>query len=430
MEGIKLEMSKISKINILSKQFSYLQPWIIWFIAGLFYMYEFVHRVSPNVMVPELMREFSVSGQALGNLSAYYYYAYAIAQIPVGILLDRYSSRYLLMLAAFIIAAGSFIFAGTENIQVANFARALIGIGSAFSFVACIRLAANWFLKENLGLIIGLTNLLGVAGAIFAGKPLAIFVENNSWRDCISYLGFIGAAFIFVIWITIRDKQKQRPAIRISTNEESFSIKTQLSALVRIKQIWIIAIFGSLMVAPIASYAELWGVSFLVQKYSLAKPIAAEIVAFTFVGIAFGGPINGWISDIIGKRKIVMLIGALGALSSLTATIFLDSISKLDLVLLHICFGFFTSSMLLCFSLNSKLVSINVRGTVIGFTNTIIMGVSVLFQPLIGFLLDKLNGNLPNVYLASTYKQALSPLLMCLVIACLLLFFIKEKNVN
>lgn len=401
--------------------------WSIWLTAGLFYTYEFVHRVAPNVMVPELMQEFGVSGQSLGNLSAFYYYAYAIAQIPVGLLLDRYSTRYLLVLAASLIAMGSFIFSETNNIYFANFSRIIVGIGSAFSFVACIRLAANWFIKKKLGLVIGLTNLLGVAGAVIAGRPLAHLIESRGWRDSINYLGLIGIGFIFLLWAVIRDRPKTSNH-RKSTTRKTLKLKTQFKTLIKTPQIWFIALFGSFMVAPIASYAELWGVSFLIQKYSFVKPEAAQVVAFTFIGIAIGGPINGWISDLFNKRKPIMLFGAIGALLSFSAIIFVSNLSFLYITILHIIFGFFTSSMLLCFSLNSEIVDIKVRGTVIGFTNTLIMGISVLFQPLIGYLLDCANLGNNNLYSISSYKQAFLPLIVCLISALLILVFIKEQK--
>ena len=241
--------------------------WVVWLTAGLFYMYEFIHRVSPNVMVPELMLDFKVSWQTLGNLSAYYYYAYALAQIPVGIMLDRYSTRYLLMFAALLIAIGSFTFAKTDSIHLANLSRVTIGLGSAFSFVACIRLAANWFFKQKLGLVIGLTNLLGVLGAVIAGRPLAHLVDKVGWRESIDYLGVIGVIFIFLIWAIVRDKPTYtksltaNAALNKSENSNSsnssnssnnikrksqptpnidLKISRQLKLLTRNKQVWFI----------------------------------------------------------------------------------------------------------------------------------------------------------------------------------------------
>ena len=73
-----------------------MRAWLIWVVAALFYAYEFFIRISPAVMVNSLMHSFALDAAALGSLSAFYYYAYACMQIPVGMLLDRYGIRRLL----------------------------------------------------------------------------------------------------------------------------------------------------------------------------------------------------------------------------------------------------------------------------------------------------------------------------------------------
>ncbi|MCW5752751.1 MAG: MFS transporter, partial [Alphaproteobacteria bacterium] len=87
------------------------RPWAAWALGSLFFCYGFFHRVSPSVMVEDLMRDFAVGGAILGNLSAFYFYAYASLQIPVGLLLDRHGPRRLLTGAALLCAAGSLVFA-------------------------------------------------------------------------------------------------------------------------------------------------------------------------------------------------------------------------------------------------------------------------------------------------------------------------------
>ena len=77
-----------------------LYPWLVWGVAASFFFYKYVLQVFPSVMNPDLMRAFHISGAGLGNLAAYYFYAYLIMQIPVGILLDRYSPKLLTLFAA------------------------------------------------------------------------------------------------------------------------------------------------------------------------------------------------------------------------------------------------------------------------------------------------------------------------------------------
>jgi MFS family permease len=87
------------------------RAWLVWGLGAAFYAYGFFQRVAPAVMVDDLMRDFALGAVLLGSLSAAYFYAYAAVQIPVGILLDRFGPRPLLLGATLLAAAGSVLFA-------------------------------------------------------------------------------------------------------------------------------------------------------------------------------------------------------------------------------------------------------------------------------------------------------------------------------
>lgn len=68
-------------------------PWFMWSLGALFFCYGFFQRVVPSVMISDLMRDFGVGAAILGNLSAFYFYAYAAMQLPVGVLVDNWGPR-------------------------------------------------------------------------------------------------------------------------------------------------------------------------------------------------------------------------------------------------------------------------------------------------------------------------------------------------
>jgi MFS family permease len=69
--------------------------WSVWGVAAVFYLTGFYQRVSPAVMTSELMHSFGIGARALGDLSAFYFYAYVAMQIPTGILVDSWGARKL-----------------------------------------------------------------------------------------------------------------------------------------------------------------------------------------------------------------------------------------------------------------------------------------------------------------------------------------------
>ncbi len=103
----------------------YISPWIIWAGCRRFFFCEYFARVAPGVMVPELMRDLSVTAFGLGSLSAFFYYAYISMQLPVGMLVDRYGPHKLLTIMALICGLGTFVFSKAHSIYLADLGRLL-----------------------------------------------------------------------------------------------------------------------------------------------------------------------------------------------------------------------------------------------------------------------------------------------------------------
>jgi len=405
--------------------------WLVWVLAATFYAYEFFIRITPNVMSQTLMRSFAVDAVVLSNLSVFYYYAYASMQVPVGLVLDRFGVRYALSFAAFMVSIGCYLFATTTHIAVAEFSRILMGVGSAFAFVGCLKLGGNWFPPQRFAMIVGLTNMLGVLGAVAGEGPLALVVKWLGWRETIYVAAFVGAALFGLILLIVRDKPKEP----IGEQEKEVELNWQnvgkaCLRLLKSRQTWLVSLYAGLMVAPISAFAELWSVQFLKQELHVVRAEAATLSSVIFVGIAIGGPLNGWFSGFIKKRKPVMFAGVVGAFLSLIFILFLHTSSVWLTGVMLFFFGFFSSSMLMAFAINVEINAVLISGVVVGFTNMLVMAGGSVFQPFTSFILDKYWGGIyekgARVFSMHDYHFALGTLLFCQILAFVLLFFIKE----
>jgi predicted MFS family arabinose efflux permease len=384
----------------------------IWFIAALYYAYEFFLRISPQVMIPELTATFNINAAMIGWLSAFYYYAYASLQIPAGLLLDRFGVRKLLSVSALIVALSTFMLSKTDSLTVVLAARVLIGAGSAMAFISCLKIARAWFPPTMVPFIIGITNTLGVMGAIIGAAPLAYFVAHTGWRESFWIAGWTGLILAVAILLFV----KSPPCSTQCFKDDRKQFLQELKQVFREKNTWLIAVIAALMVAPVSAFTELWSVPFLMQMHQITRESAALLSSIMFIGIAIGGPFYGLMTRFI-STTMALKIGVSIAFLSLLSIIYLPLHSIFLLSFFLFCFGFSTASMLLCFALNAQIHRFSQTGVAVGLTNTLVMGGGALFQPLIGFLLDKgADSHFMNISNAG-FQHALSILLLCQLIA-------------
>lgn len=416
-------------------RFSKYLPFFMWAIVAIFYLYENILQVSPSVMVPDLMRALHVDAETLGNISAFYFYAYAAMQIPVGLLFDRFGPRFLVSAGLVSCALGAFLFGDAHIVIQAEAGRFLIGLGGAFAAVGCLAIAANWFSYKHFALLAGMTITVGFTGAVIGESPLAAVVLKWGWRHSMFALFIIGLLLATIAAVFINDNPRA-----IASSEESpegyqtsDSIKQVLQGLktiINCKGSWLLVIYGGLMFAPTSIFGALWGVPFLEQAHHLSRANAAGCISMLYVGYMIGAPLCGYISNRLGRRKTLMSLGSLAACLCMLAILYLPALSLFDLSLLIFAFGLSSSGFLLAFSVIKEINSPKISGTALGYMNMFNMIGGAAGQPLVGFILDKLwTGHMTNGarhYSVSNFHYALAALPIMLGASMLLTPFIRE----
>lgn len=355
-------------------------PYIAWALGAAFFCYAFFQRVSPSIMVEDLMREFAVSAAVLGNLSAFYLYAYAGLQIPVGVLMDRLGPRRLMTVAALASAAGALLFATSGSIGGGYVGRALIGAGCAFSWVGVLTIATQWLPPARFALLAGLAQMLGMAGGVFGQAPLALAVEAMGWRATLGAIGAAGLVLAAGIWFGVRD--------RPHAENRAVGVGGSLGVVLRTRETWIAAAFGLAMTGPMLAFGALWAVPYLQAAYGLERASAAGLASLIFVGWALAAPLIGFLADRMRRLKAQMI--AFGSLAVLTLVLLLyvpglPLAAVAALIALH---GAAASCMHLCFVVAKDHVPPGMSSSAMGVVNMAVVGSGALFQPLIGILLD------------------------------------------
>ncbi len=399
--------------------------------GALFYMYQYIIRVSPNVMNDELLANFVIDSAGLGVLLAAYNLSYSSMQIPLGITMDRLGVRFFLFAACLLCSIACFVFGNTTNPIIGGGARFLMGMGSACGLIGTIKLGTIWLEPKHVAKVTGVTILMGTLGAALGGAPLEVVLNKLGFERTMELLGFIGIVVSVLIYFFVSNKP------RIDHHEEITDIYANqhplkdVILLVKNRQAWLLAIYGMLMYLPITVIGVAWGVSFVQSVADVNEVIAGSVVSTMFFGAAFGSPIFAYFSDFIKNRRLPMIFGAIITTIIWSIILFIE----MPLYMLYILFfvaGFTYTAKCLSFAGICETMPLKMSGVSIAFVNMVVMSAPLIFFPIIGFLLDfnwsgQLMNNIP-FYTPNDYRFALMVLPISLGISAIIIFFIKETH--
>ncbi len=417
-------------------------PWIIWSIAGLFYFYEIILRMVPGIMTGELMREFHITATQLGVFTAAYYLSYTLMQIPAGLIVDRFSIRHTMLVAILLCISGFLIVHVSRLLGFAEAGRFIIGLGSAFAYISALKAASIWLSKKHFGLASCIVDSLGMIGGVFTDIVLVRMNIGSGYQSSIIFLlitGLVVAGLIFFIFRSAPPHHHGRFGDHTIIRDKTHVID-KLKLIVKNPQMWLIGIVGCLFYLPSSVIGDVWGLPYLRTVYHFSVKESAMLMATLFAGWTLVGPFLGALSDKLERRCLPIKISLLIDAILFSIIIFAPLLTKhlLPHSVLYVMFfliGVVTGTHPLVFALAKENFPLKIAGTVIAATNTLIMLGGLLFQPLVGFLLDfsshgegHYGGHFGAHYTASDYSFALSIIPISLIISIFIMFFVKETG--
>ncbi len=402
------------------------KSYLIYTLAVLFLFYEMALQVSPSVMTHQLMKDLQIDAASLGVMAAFYFYSYTLMQIPAGLLFDRFNPRILITSAIIICLLGALFFGNTHTLAFASLGRFLMGIGSAFAFIGVLVVASRWFPRKYFAFLVGIAQLLAALGAMGGELPLAVLVNVFGWRDVITGVAFIGALLAVFCALIIHDPPHYK---KMQIGQQNI-FKSIADVLLK-GQTWWIGIYAFCSWGPVAVFAALWGVPYLMQRYHMSNTASASAVAMIWIGLAVTSPILGWYSDKLGKRCLLLRFCSLIGLICSVLILYLPNLPLLAAYVLLFGFGAATAGQILSFALVRDINHKGVIATAIGCNNMAVVAGGAFFQPLAGLILrwtwgGSLLHNIP-VYSIDNYHYALMIVPVCFFVGLIISsIFIKE----
>lgn len=401
--------------------------WVVWGLAAAFYFSDYMARVAPGVMHRYLQIDFGINEVGFGILTASFYIPYILMQLPVGLTVDRLSIRWLLTIMSLITAVGCCVFGLSGGLLSASVGRMLIGFSAAFAFVCSLRLATSWFPPTMLGLLSGLTQALGMLGAAAGEAPVAFLVSHVGWRHSMLIISLLFITLAGFLYKFIQDQPGEHH-YKVKTTQK-VSILHSLKVILSNRQTWINAFYAGFLFGPTAVIGEAIGPAYLQFGHGLNAHTAAFATGLIFIGWGISGPISGWLSDRLGRRKPVMIASALFGIVLSSLFVFYPHLTQRSTYLIFFLFGLTNTGVAIAYAVSTELHDRQVIGTSIAFTNMASIFVGALLQPLVGYLVDLAAGLRAyhvESLLLSDFQAGLKILPLCSLIALILALCVKE----
>lgn len=396
-------------------------------IGASFYCYEFVLRIIPGALQSELSAALGhISATTFGQLSALYYFAYSPMQMPVGMLMDHYGPRRLLTVACFCCALGSWMFMMTSSMWLVGSGRFLVGFGSSFAFVGVLSLAISWLPRRYFSLVAGLITTFGMLGLVYGEVKITTLSLALGWEHVLWLMVLIGTGLTVLTALIVRDSPRGHLSHEHSFAEFFRNVWQVLTS----SQVWLIGVVGACLYTSLSVFGELWGKTYLEQAHHLSKTEAAHTISAMFLGWAVGAPISGYFSDRTGRRVLPLVVGAVVSFVCISLVLYYPGLSYYSLNTLLFLYGVFSATEIIVFIMAKENSGARLSGTVFAATNMIVTLGGVIFQPLVGKLLDSFGDvrlvNGEHIYSVLDYQLALSILPISLLVVAVLAFFMKD----
>jgi MFS family permease len=284
----------------------------VWIVALLVYLLAVFHRSSLAVAGLDAAERFDITASQLAIFTMLQLLVYAGMQIPVGLLVDRFGPRRVLLTGAVTLTLAQTGFAFADTYALALVARVFVGMGDAMTFICVLRLVNTWFAPRRIPLMTQLTGVLGQLGAIIAAVPMTWALGHLGWTRSYLLAASLGVVLSIALLIVIRDAPMLRsvrgPALSMTQIRRSLGASwaqpgTRLGFWMHFA-----TQFSS------TTLGLLWGYPFFVRGEGRSGHVAALLLTIMVVAVMCAGPILGWAITRHPWHRSSLVLGIMAAI--------------------------------------------------------------------------------------------------------------------
>ena len=391
--------------------------WTVWVIASIFYAYQYILRVMPNVMLNDIMEQFNIGPAAFGQFSGMYYIGYSLMHLPIGIMLDRYGPRKIMTGCILLTVAGlmPLIFAEHWIYPIAG--RFLIGLGSSAAILGVFKIIRMTFSEGQFPRMLSLSVTIGLIGAIYGGGPMSFMRDALGYQAVVQIFALMGVLLAaLTYWVVPDDKSPSQT-----------TVISDIKEVLGNKRVIFTCIFAGMMVGPLEGFADVWGTIYLKEGYGFDGAIAASLPSMIFIGMCFGAPLLNLIADKSGNY-LATIIGTGVTMATVFFLMLFFQLTPSALTVGFILIGVCSAYQILAIYKASTYVREQVAGLTTAVANMIIMIFGYLFHGIIGGVVNAMGNTALSQSLV--YGLMVIPIALCLGAAGFALLLARETLVQ
>ena len=274
------------------------------FLAWLFaFLLSYFFRSANAVIAGDLRLAFDLDAERLGLMTSAFFGALALAQLPLGVALDRWGPRRVVPAMMLAGAAGALVFASATTFTTLTLGRALLGLGFAGVLVGALQAFGGWFPERRFATVSGLLVGLGTGGALVAGTPLAWLAATVGWRATFA----VGSLLIVAAAATIVLGTREAP--RAPSGPAGAPTTGSLATVLRDLDFWRIAFLNLFAVGTLLAVQGLWAGPYLADVHGLPTVGVGNLIVAMALGIMIGNFTTGALADRFGHARVAMAAG-------------------------------------------------------------------------------------------------------------------------
>jgi len=299
------------RTNFLRGERFGVRPWIVWATGLLAYIVAVLDRTTLGVSGLDAADRFGASPSLLSTFVVVQVVVYAGAQVPAGLLLDRFGSKALIVSGAAVMASGQLLLAFTESLPAAVAARAVVGLGDAVTFISVLRLVPHWFSPRRVPLVTQLTGICGQLGQVLSAVPFFALLAGAGWTTAYVSVAAIGVLSMVLTLALVKNTPN---GVVVPTHTTSIR-----ETLASVKTVWLrpgtrLGFFTHMGTQfSVTVFALMWGVPYLTEAQGLSTGAAGGLLTISVVAAISSGIVVGIFTGRLPHRRSRLVLGIIGA---------------------------------------------------------------------------------------------------------------------